>query len=71
MGRNGGVAEWRAKFDAQPALPRPSSAAPRRRDRSGRPPTRTIAERAYFLALEGETDPFVDWIKAERELVAA
>jgi len=30
-----------------------------------------IATRAYFLHLEGSHDPFENWIRAERELVAA
>jgi hypothetical protein len=30
-----------------------------------------IATRAYFLHLEGNHDPFENWIRAERELVAA
>jgi len=63
MGRHGGVAEWRARFAEQPATP----AAPA--------PTAVtheqIAERAYFLALEGGSDPFLNWITAERELAAA
>lgn len=30
-----------------------------------------IAERAYFLSLEGGADPVANWLQAERELVAA
>src|SRR4051794_36100219 len=67
MGRNGGVAEWRAKFEtAQPvAAAAPVEAAPAAPEVT----REAIAERAYFLALEGGTDPFVNWITAERELV--
>ena len=69
MGRNGGVAEWRARFDAQPVVAAtPVAAAPAAEVEVTR---EAIAERAYFLALEGGIDPFVNWITAERELVAA
>jgi hypothetical protein len=27
-----------------------------------------IAERAYFLSLEGDADPVANWLQAEREL---
>jgi hypothetical protein len=30
-----------------------------------------IATRAYYLHLEGNDDPFENWIRAERELAAA
>ncbi|HZR96499.1 MAG TPA: hypothetical protein VFA56_12445 [Gaiellaceae bacterium] len=30
-----------------------------------------IATRAYFLHLEGGHDPFENWVRAERELVAS
>jgi hypothetical protein len=30
-----------------------------------------IAERAYYLHLEGGHDPFENWLRAERELVTA
>jgi hypothetical protein len=64
MGRNGGVAEWRAKFAELPAVvaKTPETAEVTHQD---------IATRAYNLALEGESDPVVAWLTAERELVAA
>ena len=61
MGRNGGVAEWRAKFETQPSV---AAASPE-------VTYEAIAERAYFLALEGGSDPVINLLTAERELVAA
>lgn len=68
MGRNGGVAEWRAKFDAQPVADVPAGTV---EAVSAEVTQAAIAERAYFLALEGGTDPVINWLTAERELVAA
>src|SRR4051794_17472983 len=76
MGRNGGVAAWRAKFEeAAPVAAAPAAVETTLVDvvaPVGAEVTHEqIAERAYYIALEGETDPFVAWITAERELVAA
>src|SRR3954469_8753047 len=54
MGRDGGVAEWRARFEA-PAAPAEIT-------------HEAIAERAYQLSLKGEGDPLEHWLTAEREL---
>jgi hypothetical protein len=64
MGRHGGVAEWRAKFAELPAVVAKTRETPEVTHEA-------IAQRAYFLALEGESDPVVAWLTAERELVAA
>jgi hypothetical protein len=64
MGRNGGVAEWKARFDApaEPVVTEPPAAVTHE----------AIAERAYYIALERQGgDPFEHWLAAERELVAA
>jgi hypothetical protein len=34
-------------------------------------PWEHVATRAYFIHLEEGGDPFVNWLRAERELVAA
>jgi hypothetical protein len=68
MGRNGGVAEWRAKFETAAVAAPVEIVAP---VEVAAVTHEQIAERAYFIALEGESDPFVAWITAERELVAA
>jgi hypothetical protein len=64
MGRNGGVAEWRAKFAELPAVVAETPETPDVTHED-------IATRAYFIALQGEADPVVAWLTAERELVAA
>ena len=63
MGRNGGVAVWRERMaQPVPAVSLETIAVPHE----------AIAERAYFIALaNGGGDPFVNWIVAEQELVAA
>jgi hypothetical protein len=52
---------------------RPTAAKPRApRTRRRKPSHAEIAERAYFIALdEGGADEFGNWLRAERELVAA
>jgi hypothetical protein len=64
MGRHGGVAEWRAKFAELPAVVAATPETPEVTHEA-------IAQRAYFIALDGESDPVVAWLTAERELVAA
>ena len=47
-------------------------AAPRRTTKKIAPPTHDdIATRAYYIHLEQGGDPFENWLRAERELVAA
>jgi hypothetical protein len=39
-----------------------------RRTRKTKITVEQIAERAYFLSLEGDADPIANWLQAEREL---
>ena len=50
-----------------------AKAAPKRRKKVEvtTPTFDDIATRAYFIHLEAGGDPFENWIRAERELVAA
>jgi len=58
------------KIEAKPKAVR--KPAVRRRKAQTRVPTHDeIAERAYFLSLEGSEDAFANWLRAERELLAA
>jgi hypothetical protein len=43
----------------------------RRRTTVAAPTHDQIAERAYFLSLERGEDPLTNWLRAERELLAA
>jgi hypothetical protein len=53
---------------AKPAKKRATAARSRRRN----PDHAAIAERAYFIHLEnGTSDELENWLRAERELVAA
>jgi Protein of unknown function (DUF2934) len=64
-----------------PAQPKPSNAkapakkrtpAPKPRAKSRKPGHAAIAERAYFIHLEeGTSDELTNWLRAERELMAA
>lgn len=46
--------------------------APKSRARTRKPAQAVIAERAYFIHLEeGSSDELSNWLRAERELVAA
>ena len=47
-----------------------ASAVTRRRKKLVATPDQ-IAERAYYLHLEGGADPLANWLTAERELVGA
>ena len=48
------------------------SASPRRRARRRQPDHSRIAERAYFIHVEeGCSDEVANWLRAERELIAA
>ncbi len=71
MGRNGGVAEWKARF-ADPAATPVVAAAEETVVVDGPVPHEYIATRAYYLALEHPgADPIALWLAAERELVTA
>ena len=49
----------------------PSTSKPAvRRKRTPEPAHEHVAVRAYYLHLEGGLDPFENWLRAERELVA-
>jgi hypothetical protein len=43
----------------------------RRAAKPAAPTPEQIAERAYFIALNGGRDPFHNWLRAEQELRAA
>jgi len=56
----------------KPATTRKRPTATKPRTRRRRPTHAQIAERAYFISLgEGGADEFGNWLRAERELVAA
>jgi len=62
------------KIEAKPKAVRKPTV--RRRKAQTLAPTRAptheqIAERAYFLSLEGSADALANWLRAERELLAA
>ena len=53
---------------------KPKATKPTTRRRATKPAAPTpdqIAERAYYIALEGGIDPFHNWLQAEQELRAA
>ena len=53
---------------------KPAARKPTVRRRKRATPTVTheqIAQRAYYLSLERGEDPLVNWLEAERELLAA
>ncbi len=60
---------------ATPAKKRVSTTKPtatRRSPKSAQISEGEIAERAYYIHLEdGGSDPFANWLRAERELLAA
>ena len=58
--------------EKRPAAPRKRTTAAKPRTRRRRPTHAQISERAYFIYLdEGNGDEFGNWLRAERELVAA
>ena len=61
----------RAKKPAAATPGRPRATSTRSRSRRRRPTHGEISERAYFIYLEGGTDEFGNWLRAERELMAA
>jgi hypothetical protein len=73
MGRNGGVAEWKAKFD-QPveAVEVPAAVDPIEEHKPASEVTHEdIATHAYYLAQKHPgADPVEVWLAAERELIA-
>jgi len=77
MGRNGGVAEWKARFDVPAEAVAPAAAVPTVDPIEEHKPAdqvthEDIATHAYFLALKHpDADPFEVWLTAERELVSA
>ncbi len=54
---------------AKPATKRATSRKPKAKPRT--PDHREISERAYFIHLEGGSDEFGNWLRAEREMTAA
>jgi hypothetical protein len=63
-----------AKEKSQPAAkkaPARKAATTRTRTTTGAPSAQMIAERAYYLHLEGGSDPLANWVQAEQELAAA
>jgi hypothetical protein len=75
MGRNGGVAEWRARYDQPAEAPAPETptADPIDEHKPAAEVTHEdIATHAYFLAQKHpDADPFEVWLAAERELITA
>ncbi len=65
MQRRGGLAAWRLELDparaGRPVVPPTPST----------PPSRGVARRAYFIALQRGGDPVSNWLAAETELLAA
>ena len=63
------------KTAAKPAAKRTRSTArtrtSKRTAQESKPDTSQIAERAYFIHLEGGADEIGNWLRAERELMAA
>ena len=57
----------------QPAKPaRKRATSPRAKTRRRKPSHSEISERAYFIHLnEGRSDQLENWLRAERELIAA
>jgi hypothetical protein len=49
---------------------KPASATTRRTRKRTAPTSDQIAERAYFIHLDEGGEPFGNWLRAERELVA-
>jgi hypothetical protein len=74
MGRNGGVAEWKARFADPAEAPTVETVAAVEETVvvDGPVPHEYIATRAYYLALEHPgADPIALWLAAERELATA
>ena len=75
MGRNGGVAEWKARFADPVETPAAEPVVVAVEETvvvDGPVPHEYIATRAYYLALEHPgADPIALWLAAERELVSA
>ena len=58
------------KIEAKPKAVRKPTVR-RRKAPTLAPTHEQIAERAYFLSLEGSEDALGNWLRAERELLAA
>ncbi len=58
-----------AEKTAKPAAKRATIRKPKSRRR--KPAQHEIAERAYFIHLDGGHDELQNWLRAERELAAA
>ena len=85
MHRHGGIAAWRLEFIASPDSQTIAAVTPARAPvaapavvavltspAAAAPPSRhEIAQRAYFIALQGGGDPVANWLAAESELLAA
>ena len=61
-----------AKSSTAKAPAKKRTSAPKTRTRSRKPAHGKIAERAYFIHIEeGNSDDLANWLRAERELMAA